>query len=58
VFSRGNLAEALRRVEQNVGAAGIDGISTKEPRPGFTATGRRSARSSTRASTGRSLSGG
>jgi RNA-directed DNA polymerase len=33
VFSRGNLAEALRRVEQNAGAAGIDGMSTKELRP-------------------------
>lgn len=32
-FSRGNLAEALRRVEQNAGAAGIDGMSTKELRP-------------------------
>ena len=31
--SRGNLAEALRRVEQNAGAAGIDGMSTKELRP-------------------------
>ncbi|MGB0093965.1 MAG: hypothetical protein WBP81_15715 [Solirubrobacteraceae bacterium] len=28
-LSRGNLAEALRRVEQNAGAAGIDGMSTK-----------------------------
>ena len=27
------LAEALRRVEQNAGAAGIDGMSTKELRP-------------------------
>jgi RNA-directed DNA polymerase len=33
VFSRGNLAEALRRVEQNAGAPGIDGMSTKELRP-------------------------
>ena len=33
VFSRGNLAEALRRVEQNAGAAGIDGMSTQELRP-------------------------
>lgn len=33
VFSRGNLAEALRRVEQNAGAAGIDGMSTEELRP-------------------------
>ena len=32
-MSRGNLAEALRRVEQNAGAAGIDGMSTKELRP-------------------------
>jgi RNA-directed DNA polymerase len=32
-LSRGNLAEALRRVEQNAGAAGIDGMSTKELRP-------------------------
>jgi RNA-directed DNA polymerase len=31
--SRGNLAEALRRVERNAGAAGIDGMSTKELRP-------------------------
>ena len=30
-LSRGNLAEALRRVEQNAGASGIDGMSTKEP---------------------------
>src|SRR5262249_17404973 len=28
-----NLAEALRRVEQNAGAPGIDGMSTKELRP-------------------------
>jgi retron-type reverse transcriptase len=33
VLSRGNLAEALRRVEQNAGAPGIDGMSTKELRP-------------------------
>jgi RNA-directed DNA polymerase len=33
VFSRVNLAEALRRVERNAGAAGIDGMSTKELRP-------------------------
>ena len=33
VFSRGNLAAALRRVEQNAGAAGIDGMSTEELRP-------------------------
>jgi retron-type reverse transcriptase len=32
VFSRGNLAEALRRVERNAGAAGIDGMSTQELR--------------------------
>jgi RNA-directed DNA polymerase len=32
-LSRGNLALALRRVEQNAGAAGIDGMSTKELRP-------------------------
>jgi RNA-directed DNA polymerase len=32
VFSRGNLAAALRRVDQNAGAAGIDGMSTKELR--------------------------
>ena len=32
-LSRANLAEALRRVEQNAGAAGIDGMSTKELRP-------------------------
>jgi RNA-directed DNA polymerase len=33
VFSRGNLAEALRRVEQNAGAPGIDGMGSKELRP-------------------------
>ncbi len=33
VFSRGNLAEALRRVERNAGAPGIDGMSTRELRP-------------------------
>ncbi len=33
VLARENLAEALRRVEQNAGAAGIDGMSTKELRP-------------------------
>jgi group II intron reverse transcriptase/maturase len=33
LLSRGNLAEALRRVELNAGAAGIDGISTNELRP-------------------------
>ena len=32
-LSRENLAEALRRVEQNAGAPGIDGMSTKELRP-------------------------
>ena len=32
-LARENLAEALRRVEQNAGAAGIDGMSTKELRP-------------------------
>jgi RNA-directed DNA polymerase len=34
-LSRENLAEALRRVEQNAGAPGIDGMSTKELRPWF-----------------------
>jgi len=33
LLARENLAEALRRVEQNAGAAGIDGMSTKELRP-------------------------
>jgi retron-type reverse transcriptase len=33
VFSRENLAKALRRVEQNAGAAGIDGRGTEELRP-------------------------
>jgi len=33
VFSRENLALALRRVEQNAGAAGIDGMGAKELRP-------------------------
>jgi RNA-directed DNA polymerase len=33
IFSRENLARALRRVEQNAGAAGIDGMSTEELRP-------------------------
>ena len=33
LLSRGNLAEALRRVEQNAGAPGIDGMSTRELRP-------------------------
>ena len=32
-LSRGNLAEALRRVERNAGAPGIDGMSTEELRP-------------------------
>ena len=32
-MSRGNLAEALRRVEQKAGAPGIDGMSTEELRP-------------------------
>jgi group II intron reverse transcriptase/maturase len=32
-LSRENLAEALRRVESNAGAPGIDGMSTKELRP-------------------------
>jgi RNA-directed DNA polymerase len=31
-LARGNLAEALRRVERNAGAAGPDGMSTKELR--------------------------
>jgi group II intron reverse transcriptase/maturase len=33
LWSRGNLAEALRRVEQNAGAPGIDGMTTEELRP-------------------------
>jgi retron-type reverse transcriptase len=33
VLSRENLAAALRRVEQNAGAPGIDAMSTKELRP-------------------------
>src|ERR1700686_3860687 len=33
LLARGNLAEALRRVEQNAGAPGIDGMSTEELRP-------------------------
>ena len=33
LLSRENLAAALRRVEQNAGAPGIDGMSTKELRP-------------------------
>jgi retron-type reverse transcriptase len=32
-LARENLAEALRRVERNAGAAGIDGMSTRELRP-------------------------
>lgn len=32
-LSRGNLAAALRRVEQNAGAPGVDGMQTKELRP-------------------------
>jgi group II intron reverse transcriptase/maturase len=32
-LARENLAEALRRVEQNAGAPGIDGMSTEELRP-------------------------
>jgi retron-type reverse transcriptase len=32
-LSRENVADALRRVEQNAGAPGIDGMSTKELRP-------------------------
>jgi RNA-directed DNA polymerase len=32
-LARENLVEALRRVEQNAGAPGIDGMSTKELRP-------------------------
>jgi group II intron reverse transcriptase/maturase len=32
-LARGNLAEALRRVERNAGASGIDGMSTEELRP-------------------------
>jgi RNA-directed DNA polymerase len=33
LLSRGNLARALRRVERNAGAAGIDGMRTDELRP-------------------------
>ncbi|HYN74096.1 MAG TPA: group II intron reverse transcriptase/maturase [Nakamurella sp.] len=33
LLSRENLARALRRVERNAGAAGIDGMSTSELRP-------------------------
>ena len=39
-LSRGNLAEALKRVEQKAGAPGIDGMSTKELRPWLKAIGR------------------
>ena len=58
-LSRGNLAEALRRVEQNAGAPGIDGMSTEELRPWLhrpLAGGPLSC--SRRAPTGRSPSGG
>ena len=33
VMSRENLALALRRVERNAGAAGIDAMTTRELRP-------------------------
>jgi RNA-directed DNA polymerase len=33
LLSRGNLAAALRRVERNAGAPGVDGMETKELRP-------------------------
>jgi len=33
VFSRENLVAALRRVERNAGAAGIDAMTTRELRP-------------------------
>lgn len=36
VLARGNLAEALRRVERNAGAAGIDGMSAEELRSWLT----------------------
>ena len=39
IFSRENLARALRRVEQNAGAAGIDGMATGELRPWSKASG-------------------
>ena len=32
-LSRGNLAAALRRVEQNAGAPGVDGVQTEDLRP-------------------------
>ena len=57
-LARENLAEALRRVEQNAGAPGIDGMSTRSCGRGSKTTGRRSARSLTRALTGRSPSAG
>ena len=46
-LARGNFAEALRRVEQNAGGAGIDGMSAKGVRPwleGPLATGPLAAR--------------
>ena len=33
VVERGNMLRALRRVEQNKGAAGVDGMGVKELRP-------------------------
>ena len=33
IFSRGNLIEAMRRVERNKGAAGVDGMEVEELRP-------------------------
>ena len=57
-MSRGNLAEALRRVEQNAGAAGIDGMSTEGAAAVVIAIGRRSAQRLTRAPTVRSPSAG
>jgi hypothetical protein len=56
LLARGNLAEALRRVEQNAGAPGIDGMSTQELRAWLKIIGHRSARSPRRALTGRSPS--
>jgi hypothetical protein len=59
VLSRGNLADALRRVGLNAGAAGIDGMSTKRScGRGCMVIGRRSACSLRRAPTGRGLSAG
>ena len=58
VLSRGNLAEALRRVEQNAGAPGIDGMSTRELRPWLKDHWPEVRSSSTRVLTGRSRSGG